>query len=146
MNSDTILLVKGQTGFTGADILQAQNVAGTRIAGITYTGSVFGTGAFIDLTSFAENKSNILPLEAAAATATVQALRPVSYHNDMTDRDDEGFLIDDLVTGFPIAVINDPEGKPQGYSATAIIAPLVAAVQSLLERVASLEARVPASA
>jgi hypothetical protein len=137
--SDPIVRIQAIAGWSGSDILQCSGAATGRIAGVTSAGTVFGTGPYVDITSFRNAKDELSPIDEPEAV--IARLRPRQYRHKTLDRKQHGFVIEDLLDDFPEAVARGPDGEPEGYYPTMIIGSLVATVQALLGRVAALEAK-----
>lgn len=129
---------------SGSGNMVFMNLAGTVV------GSIFSTavGTTFNTTSDARLKDAVETL--TGAEAVIQALRPVAFRWKTDGSPGVGFLADEVqavmpaggvVTGTPDAV--DAEGHliPMGMDASKLVPYLTAAVQGLLARVATLEAR-----
>lgn len=136
-----VVQIKPNAGWGPTDIVQAANSAGTRLAGWTSGGVSFGTGAYVDISSFAAMKSDIQPIDDPLGR--VMALKPVAYHHKVLNANHHGFVIEDLLEAYPEAVYRGPDGKPEGYSPTILIAGLVAGMQEMAARLEALEAKLP---
>lgn len=134
-----IFVLQNASGWnTGGDAFQYK-LNGGRKAGINGDGRVFGSGTYIDISSFAEYKSNIRAI--TDPVALIKRLRPVAYHHNILDKQQHGFVIEDMVTAYPETVNYNSAGQPDGYSPTIIIAGLTAALQDALRRIEALEAK-----
>jgi len=132
-----VLAINSITGWNSANDGAVYQYQGLRRAGWTGTGISFGTGAYVDISSFADQKSDIEPL--ANAGALIKALRPRQYHHNDLDRDDYGFIIEELALDCPKAVVATQGAEVDGYSPTTLLAPIVAALQDILARLEALE-------
>jgi len=108
-------------------------------------GSIYYNGTVVtyNTTSDRRLKSNITQITAAESGAIIDALKPSSYTWNKTNKQDVGFIADELQTVLPNAVIGnsnevDEKGNPVYQQIDAampeMIAYLVAEVQSLRAR------------
>jgi hypothetical protein len=138
------LLVLGASG-QSQNLTTWQNSTPATVAAVTSTGNVQGTGAYTTL-SDARVKENVedLPLDPLHV---VRRLRPVHFDYVGGERDQVGFVAQDVEAVLPAAVIPfdrlaggipDVDGR-LGLRDGAILAYLVAAVQRIDSRVSVLE-------
>lgn len=134
-----IFVLQNASGWnTGGDAFQYK-LNGGRKAGINGDGRVFGSGTYIDISSFAEYKSNIRAI--TDPVALIKRLRPVAYFHNILNKQQHGFVIEDMMIDYPETVNYNSAGQPDGYSPTIIIAGLTAALQDALRRIEALEAK-----
>lgn len=98
---------------------------------------VLSDGSIVRSTSSGRFKDMVKALAGSAATATVMALRPVSYRalNEEEPRRRAGFIAEEVAEVLPEAE------EVENYDHRAILAHVVAALQAAIERIAVLEAR-----
>jgi hypothetical protein len=116
---------------------------GGTIGSVTQNGT---TGVLFNTSSDYRLKENVQPM--MTGLATVNALKPVTYHWISDKSQGEGFIAHELqaiipgaVTGEKDAVDKDGKIKPQGVDYSKVVVHLVAAVQELTARLAALEAK-----
>ncbi len=92
------------------------------------------TAASFNSTSDYRIKSNIIPL--SDCSFEIGALKPVNYHNTVTNREDIGFIAHELQPHFPFLVTGEKDGDSiQTVNYTGLIGLLVHELQQLKKNV-----------
>ena len=139
------LLIGHASGVGSGALYQAFQYAGGNIGSITQAGT---TGVLYNITSDRRLKSNIAPLTDSGTV--IDALQPRTFTWNADGSQAKGFITDEYQTVFPNAITGQPDavdekGEPvyqQGdFSTSEFMAVLVAEIQSLRKRIATLESK-----
>jgi hypothetical protein len=102
---------------------------------ITATGTI--TAASFNATSDYRIKENVVPLDE---TFTVDNLRPVTYNNSKSEKQDIGLIAHELQEIYPFLVNGEKDGEEiQSVNYTGLIGILIKEIQELKKRVKELE-------
>lgn len=126
------IIIAQHSGTQSASLTRWTNAAtSVIIAQVTGTGNVQGTGAYTTL-SDASAKENVGPLRFDPAQV-VRGLKPVHFDYLDGERDQVGFIAQDVQSVLPHAVVPWDDNGTLGFRSEVVLAYLVAAVQPLIE-------------
>ena len=96
------------------------------------------TAASFNATSDYRIKDNVYPL--SSCSFEIGPLKPVTYHNKVTDRTDIGLIAHEVQEHFPFLVTGEKDGDEiQTVNYTGLIGLLIHEIQQLKHRVSELE-------